>query len=295
MPLIVGFYIVMSLLEDSGYIPRLAVLTGRFFNFLGLNGDAIIPILLGFGCGALGTISCRILKTKKEQIIVTALIGIAVPCAAQQCIIVALLASTNNAGIWGAYIAIMLAVMVISGKILSFFMKGGHSEFIMDIPPLRVPSITNCYKKTVYRAKSFLQETAPILAISSAVITLLHKCGALGWLQSGLSPIVENLLRLPKEFSDVFVMGIIRRDLAAIGVFDLTKKLLPTCPQILTAAVVISLFVPCINAVVVILKERGWRVVLSLWLGTFAIAVACGAIVARGCGIIGFAWVRSII
>jgi ferrous iron transport protein B len=283
MPLIIGFYTIMSLLEDSGYIPRIAVLTSKFFNFLGLNGDAIIPILLGFGCGALGTISCRILRTKKEQIIVTTLIGIAIPCAAQQCIIISLLAATNDVSVWSTYVAVMLMVTILSCKILNMFIEETCEDFIMDIPPLRIPSITHCYRKTMYRAKSFLRETVSVFVISSGVITILHKWEILSWLQLSLSPIVENLLHLPKEFADVFVMGIIRRDLAAIGVFDMSQKLLTTGAQILTAAVVISLFVPCINAIVVILKERGWKMALTLWISAFVISISVGAVLTRVC------------
>jgi ferrous iron transport protein B len=281
LPLIAGFYIIMSLLEDSGYIPRMAALTSRFFNLLGLNGDAVIPVLLGFGCGAMGTISARILETDKEKIIVTAIIGIAVPCAAQQGIIISLLASINNVGIFFAYIAVMVVVAVISGKILTFCLKGDISCFVMDIPPLRLPSFANCRRKTIRRVRDFLLESVPIFAASSVVISVLHEYGVLNWLQSGLAPIVENLLHLPKEFSDVFVMGIIRRDLASVEVFNMSQNLLKTGAQILTATVVISLFVPCINAILVIIKERGWKMALILWLSTFLISIGAGTVLTR--------------
>jgi ferrous iron transport protein B len=281
LPLIAGFYILMSLLEDSGYIPRMAALTSRFFNFLGLNGDAIIPALLGFGCGAMGTISARVLGTEKEKIIVTALIGIAVPCAAQQGIIISLLASLNDIGVFFAYIAVMLAVAVICGKVLSFCLKGDISCFVMDIPPLRLPSFNNCRRKTIRRVKDFLFESIPIFAVSSVVISVLHEYGVLNWLQAGLAPIVENFLHLPKEFSDVFVMGIIRRDLASVEVFNMSRNLLRTRAQILTATVVISLFVPCINAILVIFKERGWKMAIGLWFSTFLISIGVGAVLTR--------------
>ncbi|MDR2794487.1 MAG: ferrous iron transporter B [Holosporaceae bacterium] len=281
LPLIAGFYIIMSLLEDSGYIPRMAALTTRFFNFLGLNGNAVIPVLLGFGCGAMGTISARILETDKEKIIVTALIGIAIPCAAQQGIIISLLASLNNAGIFFAYIAVMVVITAISGKILTLCLKGDISCFAMDIPPLRRPSFENCRRKTMRRVRDFLFESVPIFAASSVVISALHECGALNWLQASLAPIVENLLHLPKEFSDVFVMGIIRRDLASVEVFNMSQNLLATGAQILTATVVISLFVPCINAILVIIKERGWKMALILWFSTFVISIGVGAILTR--------------
>jgi ferrous iron transport protein B len=281
LPLIAGFYIIMSLLEDSGYIPRMAALTGRLFNFLGLNGDAIIPTLLGFGCGAMGTISTRILGTAKEKIIATAIIGISIPCAAQQGIIISLLASINKAEIFFMYIAVMLMITTISGKILNLCLKGEISHFMMDIPPLRLPSFRNCCRKTIHRTKSFLIESIPIFVLSAAAISVLNEYGALHWLQLALTPVVENMLHLPKEFSDIFVMEIIRRDMASVEVFNMSQNLLKTDAQILMATVVISLFVPCINAILVIFKERGWRMALSLWISTFVISIATGAALTR--------------
>ncbi|MDR2765948.1 MAG: ferrous iron transporter B [Holosporaceae bacterium] len=281
LPLIAGFYVVMSLLEDSGYIPRLTVLTNKFFNFLGLNGDAMIPMLLGLGCGAMGTISTRILGAEKEKIIATALVGIGVPCAAQQGIIIALLASRNDAGVWFTYVAVMLAVTTLCGMALNFLIKGDNSNFVIDIPPLRIPSLKNCCRKTTHRVRDFIGESLPIFALSSVFITTLNECGALRRIQLSLSPIVENLLHLPREFSDIFVMGIIRRDFASAGVFNMSENLLTTNAKILTATVVVSLFVPCINAVVVILKERGWRMALALWTGAFIISIAVGSVLTR--------------
>jgi ferrous iron transport protein B len=281
LPLITGFHIIMSLLEDSGYIPRMAALAGRFFNFLGLNGDAIIPALLGFGCGAMGTISTRILGTTKEKIIATALIGLAIPCAAQQGIIISLLASLNKAGIFFVYIVVMLVVATTCGKILNLCLGGDISHFIMDIPPLRLPSFRSCFRKTMHRIKGFFFESIPLFALSAAVISVLHEYGTLHWLQSALAPIVENMLHLPKEFSDVFVMGIIGRDLASAKVFNMSQGLLSIDAQILTATVVISLFVPCINAILVIFKERGWQMAISLWFSTFLISIAVGAVLTR--------------
>jgi ferrous iron transport protein B len=280
LPLIIGFCVVMSLLEDSGYIPRLSVLTNKFFNFFGLNGNAIIPMLLGFGCGVMGTISTRILETDKERTIAIAIIGIAIPCAAQQGIIISLLASLNKISVWLLYITTMLIVILLSGKILSLFLKGKRANFIMELTPLRFPSFKNCYKKTVRRVTLFLSESLVIFTISSVIITLLHNFGFLHWLQLNLSTIVEDLLHLPREFSDIFVMGVIRKDFASVGVFNMAKEIL-TNSQIIVATVVISLFVPCINALIVILKEKGYKMALALYGGTFAISVIVGSILTR--------------
>ncbi|MDR1414134.1 MAG: ferrous iron transporter B [Puniceicoccales bacterium] len=280
LPLIAGFYAIMSLLEDSGYIPRLAALSNKFFYLFGLNGNATIPMLLGFGCGAMGTISTRILRTKKEKIIATAIIGIGIPCSAQQGIIIALLASLHSITAWFIYAFTMLIVILASGKILCMLVREPVSNFEMDLPPLRLPSAKNCLRKTWHRAINFLRESLLIFAVSFPIIAVLHSFGFLHWLQKKLSPIVENLLHLPGEFSNIFIMGILRRDFASVGVFDMAQTML-TKPQILTATVVLSLFVPCINALMVIWKERGWRMACGIWGSTFVISIAVGSILTR--------------
>ncbi|MBR1479627.1 MAG: ferrous iron transporter B, partial [Alphaproteobacteria bacterium] len=287
LPLIVGFYVIMSFLEDSGYIPRMAMLTKRFFNFIGLNGDAIIPVLLGLGCGVMGTISTRILSTRKERIIATSIIAIAIPCAAQQGLIFSMLARINDFMFWAAYIAVVLLVIAVSGRILRHFMPGTFSKFSMELPPMRVPSLKNCYRKTFYRVRDFLFESFPVFSISSLFITVLYKYRALDWLQGKLAFVVENWLHLPKAFSDVFVMGIIRRDMASLEVLNMSHNFSMSNTQIFTSVIVISLFVPCINAIIVISKELGWRLAAALWGGTFVLSVALGGIITRVCEMMG--------
>ena len=279
LPLITGFYIIMACLEDTGYIPRMAILTKKFFNIMGLNGDAVIPMLLGFGCGVMGTISTRILATRKERIIATSLIALTIPCAAQQGIIFSMLSKITSFGYWLAYIAIILGFMIVSGIVIRQFIPGAITKFSMLLPTLRMPDMKNCYKKTFYRVRDFLLETFPVFSISSIFITILYKYGALVWLENKLSWLVENWLQLPKSFSDVFVMGIIRRDMASLEVLNLSQNLSNT--QLFTSVVIISLFVPCINSIVVISKELGWRLAGILWSTSFMVSVIVGGIISR--------------
>ena len=279
LPLITGFYIIIACLEDTGYIPRMAILTKKFFNIMGLNGDAVIPMLLGFGCGVMGTISTRILATRKERIIATSLIALTIPCAAQQGIIFSMLSKITSFGYWLAYIAIILGFMVISGVVIKQFIPGAITKFSMLLPTLRLPDIKNCYKKTFYRVRDFLLETFPVFSISSIFITILYKYGTLVWLENKLAWLVENWLQLPKSFSDVFVMGIIRRDMASLEVLNISHNLTNT--QLFTSVVIISLFVPCINSIVVISKELGWRLAGVLWSTSFMISVVVGGLIAR--------------
>lgn len=282
LPLIIGYYIIISFLEDSGYLPRLAVLTDNFFSKIGLNGRAAIPILLGFGCGAMGILSTRILTSKKERIIASAIIAISIPCAAQQGIIMALLASVNSFEIWIIYLFTVLLIMVATGKILKEFIPGTKVNLLIDIPPLRLPSLSNSLKKTYFRSKDFLNESFLIFMISSVIITFLDEFHVLLWLQNVMAPIVENLLNLPKKFSDVLVLGIIRRDFAAVEILNMTRfcsEHMLSNIQILTSVVVITLFVPCVNAVMIILKERGVKEAILLWFTSFFISIFTGYII----------------
>ncbi len=284
-PLIIAFYLFTAFLEDSGYLPRLAVITDNILNKIGLNGRAVIPLLLGFGCGAMGTITTRILGSKKERTIATAILGVTIPCAAQQGIIIALLAAIGGFKIWAIYLGIIFIIMVLVGTVLDRLIHGKATDLIIDLPPLRMPLLYNTFHKTLFRVTNFFMEAIPLFAATSALITILNMVGFLKWLQNALSPIVVNLLHLPAEFSDIFVMGLIRRDFASVGLLGMAgmenQTRLLTDMQILIASVVVTLFVPCLAALIVIYKERGLKEATLVWVGTFIISIAVGAILAR--------------
>lgn len=288
LPLISAFYLFMALLEDSGYLPRLAALADNVLNKIGLNGRAVIPLILGFGCGALGTITTRILGSRKERTIATAILGVTIPCAAQQGIITALLAAIGGFKVWLLYIFIIFVFMVLTGTVLNKLLKGEATDLLIDLPPIRIPLFKNIVEKTFFRVWNFLSEAVPLFIISSVMISVLNFVGFLKWLQQALAPVVVNMLHLPAQFSDVFVMGLIRRDFASVGLLGMagledSARTLSDL-QILTASIVVTLFVPCIAALIVIFKERGIKEAVILWLSTFTISVAAGAVVARTFG-----------
>ncbi len=288
LPIITAFYFFMALLEDSGYLPRLAVLTDNILNKIGLNGRAIIPLLLGFGCGAMGTITTRILGTKKERTIATAILGVAIPCAAQQGIIMALLAAVGGLKVWLIYIAVIFSLIILTGTALNKILKGQATDLLIDLPPIRLPLIKNTLEKTFYRVWNFVAEAIPLFAVTSVIISLLAYLGVLDWLQKALSPIVVTMLHLPPKFSDIFVMGLIRRDFASVGLLEMAgingAASVLTPLQILVASVVVTLFVPCIATLIVIFKERGVKEAIVLWVSTFAVSVLVGAIISRCLG-----------
>lgn len=275
LPLIIGFYLLMSILEDSGYLPRIAALVDRTLNYFGLNGKAIIPLILGFGCVTMATMTTRILGSKREKIIATILLGLAIPCSAQLGVIMGMVSKLNAAYVL-LYLFVILLVFALTGTILNRFMPGESSQLFIDLPPIRVPMLKNILKKTIQKTVMFLKEATPLFICGAILISVLNHTGLLEAIQSILHPITVGLLKLPPETSTAFIMGIIRRDFGAAGLNAIPM----TEPQVLVSLIVMTLFVPCIAAIMVIFKERGTRDALIIWLGSFAVAFLTGGIVA---------------
>ena len=275
LPLIIGFYILMAFLEDSGYLPRIAALVDRMLISLGLNGKAIIPIILGFGCVTMATMTTRILGTKREKIIATILLGLAIPCSAQLGVIMGLV-SELDAIYLVIYAATIVAIFVLTGTVLNKVMPGESSKLLIDLPAIRMPMLGNVLRKTFQKTMMFLKEAVPLFIYGAIFITILQYTNVLTYLQYAMSPITENLLRLPPETATAFIMGIIRRDFGAAGLTSIVM----TQQQVLVSLIVMTLFVPCIAAIMVIFKERGTRDALAIWFGSFAVAFVTGGIVA---------------
>jgi ferrous iron transport protein B len=275
LPLIIGFYVLMAVLEDSGYLPRIAALVDRMLISLGLNGKAIIPIILGFGCVTMATMTTRILGTKREKIIATALLGLAIPCSAQLGVIMGLVSRMDPLYIF-IYAAVIIGIFILTGTVLNRLMPGESSQLLIDLPTIRVPMIGNVLKKTFQKTVMFLKEAVPLFIYGAILISVLQHTGALSYIQQGMSPITEGLLKLPPETATAFIMGIIRRDFGAAGLTSIAM----TQQQVLVSLIVMTLFVPCIAAIMVIFKERGVKDALAIWLGSFAVAFITGGIVA---------------
>lgn len=279
LPLIISFYLFMAILEDSGYLPRLAVLTDNILSKFGMNGRAVIPLILGFGCCTMGIITTRILGSNKEKIIASAILGLTIPCSAQIGIIIALMASIGGFGAWILYVLTLFIAMVTTGTILNKLVKGCSSDLIIDLPPLRMPIIENALNKTFFRIVDFLKEVTPMFLIGSIVITTLNITGMLSFIQKAFAPVVVYLLKLPEEFSNALIMGMIRRDFGAAGILDMIGGL--DSAQVFVAAVVVTLFVPCFAALIVIFKERGWVEATMIWTGSLILSIFIGTILAQ--------------
>ncbi|POB09510.1 ferrous iron transport protein B [Sulfobacillus sp. hq2] len=276
LPLVTGFYLLLALLEDSGYLPRLATVLDRWFLRLGLNGRAVIPLVLGFGCVTMATLTTRVLETQRERTIATILLAWTIPCSAQMGVIIGLLSGIG----WPyalSYVLIITGLFVAVGTVLDRSLPGRPTPLLLDLPRLSVPQLSNVVWKTQTKVLEFLREAGPLFLWGSAMVELGDIFGFLPWLDRTLAPVMRYWLGLPAQAVQPFVLGFIRRDFGAAGFYQLGL----TPHQILTGAVTLTLFVPCMASTLVILKERGWMQGAAIWGGSIALALVVGGLVAR--------------
>lgn len=281
-PLVAAFYFALALLEDSGFLPRVATLVDRLLTAIGLNGRAVIPIILGFGCVTMGTITTRLLSTKREKTIATALLNFAIPCSAQLAVIAALLAGFGGGWVF-AYAAIIFLMLVSVGTVLDRALPGKSTPLLIELPPLRLPRPGAVVRKTLTKGFWFMQEATPWFVAGALIVAALQVTGGLELWQRLLRPLMVSWLHLPAETARAIVMGLVRRDFGAAGLYDM--GLGPA--QALIALVVITLFVPCVASIMVMAKEHGPRTALRIWLGTWIVAFTVGGLLARLLALIG--------
>lgn len=281
LPLVTGFYILMALLEDSGYLPRIAALADRSLTAIGLNGRAVIPLILGLGCVTMGTLTTRILGSRRERFIATALMAIAVPCSGQLAVIVALMAGVGLAYA-ALYGAVLLGIFIIIGTVLAKVTPGKSTDLLIDLPSLRVPRPSNVLRKSLTKVWHFMLEVAAFFVVGALLISILDLTGALAWITVVAEPLISSWLGLPPEAATAFVMGFVRRDFGAAGFFTMSL----TAQQLVVAMVTITLFVPCIASIMVILKERGVAYLAGLLVGSLSVAFLVGGLLARALGVV---------
>ncbi len=271
LPLVFSFYLFLAIFEDSGYLPRLATLVDRVMQNIGLNGRAIIPMILGLGCVTMATLTTRLLGSEREKRIAIYLLGLAIPCSAQLAVIFSLLAGVGVSYSM-LYFVVLVLILVIVGQILDATLKGDTTSLLIDIPPMRMPRPVNVLKKSSIKTFHFLKEATPLFALGAMLITTLQITGLLDKISDFLKPLTVNWLGLPEGASTAFIMGIVRRDFGAAGLNDLSLTALQTVVALLT----ITLFVPCIASILMIFKERPQKEALIMWFSTFFVSFLVG-------------------
>jgi ferrous iron transport protein B len=273
LPIVGTFFLAFSVIEDSGYLPRLAMLIDRVFKKIGLNGRAVIPMVLGFGCDTMATIVTRTLETRRERVLSTILLSLAIPCSAQLGVMLGMLSGrTDLLLIWAA---IMTGIFLLVGLVTARLMPGERPTFYMELPPLRLPSPKNVFVKTYTRMEWYFREVFPLFIIASLIIWLGRLTGLFDLAIGALEPLVR-WLGLPDQTAVAFLFGFFRRDYGAAGLYDLRNTM--TGVQILVSTVTMTLFVPCVAQFSVTMKERGWKTALAIVLFIFPFAFLIGGL-----------------
>lgn len=275
LPIVTTFFIAFSIMEDSGYLPRLAVMVNRVFKWMGLNGKAVLPMVLGLGCDTMATLTTRILETRKQRLIVTLLLALAVPCSAQLGILLGMFGTMPAWTFW-VWLSVVIGCIFFVGWGTNKILRGEGSDFVMEIPPLRLPQFGNVAKKTLSRLEWYVKEAIPLFLLGTFLLFLLDSFHVLGWIQKGLSPLVVGFLGLPIEGANAFLIGFLRRDYGATGFFDMYNNGQLTVIQALVSMVVITLFVPCVANVFMMVKEAGGRATARMVLFIFPFAFLVG-------------------
>jgi ferrous iron transport protein B len=282
-PIVTTFFLLFGVLEDSGYLPRLAAMVNRVFRGMGLNGKAVLPMVLGLGCDTMAAMTTRILETRKERVITTLLLALAVPCSAQLGVLLAMTAriSVGAAVFW---VFMMIGVAFTVGWLAARLYGGRTSDFILELPPMRVPQPGNLLLKTTTRLEWYLKEVIPLFVIGTAVLFLLDRLRLLGRITTWLEPLVHRWLGLPVETASAFLIGFLRRDYGAVYLLDAStgNDAMLTPHQVLVAMVTITLFMPCIATLFMISRELGRKTAATITVLVFTLAFLVGGLVHRG-------------
>lgn len=252
LPYVFVFYLVLGVMEDSGYLPRLATLVDAVLHRLGMHGLAIIPMLLGFGCNVPGALSTRILETKKQRFIAATLMAIAVPCMAQTAMVFALLGPYGIEG-FGIYFVTLFIVWLTLGFLLNKALGGETPETFMEIPPYRVPYLGSLAKKLWMRLRGFLTEAIPFVLLGVLIVNILYVFGVIEWISEATAPVIVGILGLPKEAVASLIVGFLRKDVAVGMLLPLGLDM----GQLIVASVVLTMYFPCIATFVVLFRELG--------------------------------------
>jgi len=273
LPIVTTFFIFFSILEDAGYLPRLALLVDRGFKWFGLSGRSVIPMVLGFGCSTMATMVTRTLETVRERVIATLLLALAIPCSAQLGVILALLARTPGGLL--VWIVCMTLLFVLVGVLAGKLLPGEAPMFYMELPPMRLPQLSNVLTKTYTRMQWYFLEILPLFVLASVLMWLGKITHGMEKLVNAMTPLMQGI-GLPREAAIAFIFGFFRRDYGAAGLYDLQSKGLLDGRQLTVAAVTLTLFIPCVAQFLMMLKERGWKVSLAIFVFVSLLAFGSG-------------------
>ncbi len=276
LPIVGAYFLLFSVVEDSGYLPRLSLLIDRIFKKIGLSGRAVIPMTLGFGCGTMATMVTRTLESKKERVIATVLLALAIPCSAQLGVIFALTAQMP--GVLVTWIGVTILMFLMIGYLTARLLPGEEPQFFIELPPLRMPTLANIWVKTSTRMRWYFKEILPLFLLASVIIWA-GKLTKLFDLALWLLEFPTKAIGLPAEAAQALLYGFFRRDYGVAGLYDIQQGGLLTGNELAVATITLTLFLPCIAQFLVMMKERGTKTALVIAAFVFPFAFLVGGIV----------------
>ncbi|MDG5766166.1 ferrous iron transporter B [Balneolales bacterium ANBcel1] len=259
LPFIFSFYVVLSILEDVGYLPRLGVVVDNLMQRMGIQGASVVPMMLGIGCNVPGVMAGRMLETRRERLIVATLIAIVVPCVAQQAMVIGLLGKAGAIGLVIVYATLFL-LWILLGWMMNLFLKGEPNELLIDLPPYRLPYWPSLVKKNYMRMSGFVRGALPYVLLGVLVVNLFYTLGLISYISDAFAPVITGLFGLPGEAGAALIVGFLRKDVAVGMLAPLGMEL----QQLIVASVVLMVYFPCVATFVVLFKELGLRDLLVL-------------------------------
>ena len=280
IPYIMVFYIILGILEDSGYLTRAVVLLDRTMHHFGLHGGSFIPIIVGLGCNVPAIMAVRTVQSRREKVILSSMIVMAVPCSAQMAIIMG--ATGSYSGIVYAFgiLVMLVCLAVLTGVLMNRFMKYEPSNLAMELPDLQVPSAKNVLFKTWYRIKDFFYIAFPLLVVGSIVVEILLQYDLLDVIVDPLSPIIVGMLGLPAVCSIAFIVGILRKEMA-LGMLQILAggvalEAFMTPDQFVVFGVVMAVYMPCVATLITMWREIGWKETIGVSVMSIVVAILLG-------------------
>jgi ferrous iron transport protein B len=280
LPVLLFFYAAFAILQDSGYLARLSVLLDRLLRVVGLNGRGVVPLAMGFSCITMALLTTRVLHTNRERIIASLLLMMGIPCApllGMMLVVLGPLPVSASLFVFGWIGFQMLVVGVLASRLL----PGQGGDFIMELPPMRFPRLRQVARMTWTQTWRFVVEALPFFALAAVVLFLFNRLGGLDALQALAHPLVNGVLGLPDEAVQVFMKTLIRREAGATELSHQGAAF--SNVQLVVTLLVMTFLSPCVNAVLVLFKERGARVAGLLLAFVTAWAFVAGALASLLC------------
>ncbi len=273
LPYVLAFYFMLGLLEDFGYLARLAILSDNLMHKLGLHGFAVIPMILGFGCNVPAALAIRNLENRRDKFIASTLLCVGIPCASQVAVIISLLGNFGSRYILLIF-SILFVIFIILGFFMGHFVKGDNYELILEIPPYRIPKLSVLLLKLKMRMKSFLKEAIPLVLVGVFIINLFFLTGMIDIIGDITAPIVSGLLGLPKEAVLALIVGFLRKDVAVAMLAPLNLDV----SQTIVACIELILFFPCVATFMILVRELGMKDMMKATLIMITTAIGVGTI-----------------